>query len=126
MTEEMKKKAQELEQTLEMQLSIVKKESGDWFKVGGAVLIGGLVSYALVRMVQKKKNRKTIKVLKALEKEGLLDDEIKNKLTHSRRAGFLSRFGPLLLPIVLAYGKEILMNSLEKSKLDEIDEATEN
>lgn len=126
MMDDMKRKAEELEQTLEMQLNLVKRESGDWFKVGGAVLIGGLVSYALVRMVQKKKTRKTVKVLKALEKEGLLDDSIKNKLTHSSRSGFLSRFGPLLLPIILAYGKDMVMNSLEKSKLEKIDEATQN
>lgn len=126
MMDDMKKKAEELEQTLEMQFNLVKRESGDWFKVGGAVLVGGLVSYALVRMVQKKKTRKTVKILKALEKEGLLDDNIKSKLTHSNRSGFLSRFGPLLLPIILAYGKDMLMNSLERSKLEKIDEATQN
>lgn len=114
MKEDLKKKAEELEQTLEMQLSLAKKESEDWIKVGAAVLAGGAIAFLAVRLLTGEKNRKTEKVLKVLEKEGLLDEEITKKLTKKTDTGFLGRLGAVLLPIAINYGKEHLMNQLHQ------------
>jgi hypothetical protein len=116
MKEDLKKKAEELEQTLEMQLSFAKKESEDWIKVGATVLAGGAIAFLAVRLLAGKKNRKTEKVLKVLEKEGLLDKEITNKLTKKTDKGFLGRLGAVLLPIAIQYGKQQLMNQLQQEQ----------
>ncbi|RZS95139.1 hypothetical protein [Cecembia calidifontis] len=116
MKEDLKKKAEELEQTLEMQLSLAKKESEDWVKVGAAVLVGGAVAFLAVRLLAGKKKRKTEKVLKVLEKEGLLDDEITKKLTKKSDPGFLGRLSAVLLPIAINYGKEQLMNRFNQEQ----------
>lgn len=116
MKEDLKKKAEELEQTLEMQLSLAKKESEDWVKVGAAVLAGGAIAFLAVRLLTGKKNRKTEKVLKVLEKEGLLDDEITKKLTKKSDPGFLGRLSAVLLPIAINYGKEQLMNQFNQQQ----------
>ncbi|PSL02897.1 hypothetical protein [Cecembia rubra] len=116
MKEDLKKKAEELEQTLGMQLSLAKQESEDWIKVGAAVLIGGAVAFLAVRMMAGKKNKKTEKVLQVLEKEGLLDEEITKKLTKKSDTGFFGRLSAALLPIAINYGKEQLMNRLNQEQ----------
>ena len=62
MKNELNKKAEELEQTLQMQLDLAKKESEDWIKVGGVVLAGALITFATVKLLGRKKNKKTQKV----------------------------------------------------------------
>lgn len=112
---ELEKKAEELEQTLGMQLSLVKKESEGFAKIGGGILLGGIVAFSAVKLLSRKKNNKTDKVLKTLEKEGLLDDEIKHKLTQKSQPGFMGRLSAILLPIAINYGKNRLFNKLNKS-----------
>lgn len=112
MNEELKKKAKELEQTLSMQLNFVKQESGDWAKVGGVVAVTGLVTYLAIRIFGKKRNKKTDKVLLALEREGLLDDEIRDKLRAKRPTGFFGRIGALAMPVLLDFGREQFLNRL--------------
>jgi hypothetical protein len=116
MKTELQKKAEELEQTLEMQLSLAKKESEGFAKVGGAVLLGGIVAFTAVRLLGRKKNRKTEKVLQTLEKEGLLDEEIKAKLTQKNQPGLMGRLGAILLPIAINYGKEQFLKKLHESE----------
>lgn len=113
---ELEKKAEELEQTLEMQLSLVKKESEGFAKIGGAILLGGIVAFTAVRLLGRKKNNKTEKILKTLEKEGLLDEEIKHKLTQKSQPGLLGRLGAILLPIAINYGKEQFLKKLNESE----------
>jgi hypothetical protein len=117
MKNELNKKAEELEQTLQMQLDLAKKESEEWIKVGGVVLAGALITFATVKLLGRKKNKKTQKVLNALEKEGLLDDEIKAKLTQKSQPGFLGRLGAVLLPIAVSYGRDQLMNRLKEPEI---------
>ncbi|WP_373496669.1 hypothetical protein [Aquiflexum sp.] len=112
---ELEKKAEELEQTLGMQLSLVKKGSEGFAKIGGGILLGGIVAFSAVKLLSRKKNNKTDKVLKTLEKEGLLDDEIKHKLTQKSQPGFMGRLSAILLPIAINYGKNRLFNKLNKS-----------
>lgn len=112
---ELKKKAEELEQTLEMQLNLAKRETSDYLKIGGAVVAGGLVAFTLVKLIQNKQHKKTAKILELLDKEGLLDEEIQAKLTQKSQPGFLSRLGAALLPVAINFGKEQLMNKLQRS-----------
>lgn len=112
---ELEKKAEELEQTLGMQLSLVKKESEGFAKVGGAILLGGVVAFSAMRLLGRKKTKKTDKVLQALEKEGLLDEEIKHKLTQKSQPGLMGRLGAILLPIAINYGREQFMKKLNES-----------
>jgi len=117
MKEDLVRKAAELEETLEMQFKVVKKESEVWVKVGAGVLIGGLVGYGIYKALSKnKKPNKTDKVLKTLEKEGLLDDEIRMKLTQkkSSNSGFMAKIGALLLPFVIDYGKQMITQEMNK------------
>ncbi|MFD2199933.1 hypothetical protein [Shivajiella indica] len=114
MNEELKKKAEELEQTLEMQLSLAKKESEDFAKVGGAILVGGVIAFLAVRLFFRKKDKKTEKILKVLEKEGLLDEEIQSKLTKKNQPGFLGRLSAVLVPIAINYGREQIIKKFNE------------
>ncbi|RPA69722.1 hypothetical protein EF405_00030 [Cyclobacteriaceae bacterium YHN15] len=114
MNEELKKKAEELEQTLEMQMSLAKKESEDLVKVGGAILLGGVIAFLAVRLFTGRKDKKTEKVLKVLEKEGLLDEEIHSKLTKKTQPGFLGRLSAVLVPIAINYGREQLIKKFNE------------
>lgn len=64
------------------QLELFKAESGDWLKIGGVVLAGGLIALAIVKTRKKRKDNKTEKALVVLEREGLLTKEIEK--THRR------------------------------------------
>lgn len=123
MKNELNKKAEELEQTLKVQLDMVKKESGDYIKIGGAVLAGGLVAFAAYRIFGRKKNNKTKRVLQTLEREGLLDEEIREKLTRKLEPGFLGRLSAVLLPIAVNYGREQLANKLNEPKIKPVEDA---
>ncbi|WP_373523278.1 hypothetical protein [Aquiflexum sp.] len=113
---ELEKKALELEQTLGMQLSLVKKESEGFAKIGGAIILGGVVAFSAVKLLGRKKNKKTDKVLQTLEKEGLLDEEIKQKLTQRTQPGMFGRLGAILLPIAINYGKEQFFKKMNESE----------
>jgi uncharacterized membrane-anchored protein YhcB (DUF1043 family) len=120
MKEELVKKAAQLEETLEMQLKVVKKESEVWVRIGAGVLVGGLIGYGIYKFLSKgKKPNKTDKVLKTLEKEGLLDDEIRMKLTQkqSSNGGILGKFGALLLPFAIDYGKQMLAQEMNRQAI---------
>lgn len=116
MDEELRKRAEDLEETLKLQLHLAKHESGDIVKAVGTVLIGGILSYSLYRVFRIKKSNKTDRVLKTLEKEGLLDSEIKSKLTQKHSSGFWARLGGLLLPIAINYGKDFVIQRIGNEK----------
>lgn len=119
MKEELKKKAEELEQTLEMQMTLAKKESEDIVKVGGAILAGGVLAFLAVRLFLAKKDKKTEKVLKVLEKEGLLDEDIRSKLTKNQ-PGFLGRLSAVLVPLAINFGREQLIKKFSESEPIEV------
>jgi hypothetical protein len=116
-------KAEELEQTLNMQLSRLKQDTEGWVKIGGTVAAGAVAAFLITRLFTKKKSKKTDRVLLTLQREGLLDDEIKAKLTGSRpNTGFMSRMGSVLLPIVLNFGKEQIRQRLEQQQYQSLNE----
>ncbi|MCL6258900.1 hypothetical protein M3O96_07375 [Aquiflexum sp. TKW24L] len=116
MNKELVQKAQELEQTLHMQLSFAKKESEGLIKVGGVALAGAVVAFVAYRVFGNKKNTKTKKVLETLEKEGLLDQDIRDRITKKNKIGLLGRLGTILLPIAVNFGREQLLNRLNEPK----------
>ena len=120
MKEELKKKAEELEQTLEMQMTLAKKESEDIVKIGGAILAGGVRAFLAVRLFLGKKDKKTEKVLKVLEKEGLLDEDIRSKLTKKNQPGFLGRLSAVLVPLAINFGREQLIKKFSENETIEV------
>ncbi|MGY6521954.1 MAG: hypothetical protein ACXIUD_09515 [Mongoliitalea sp.] len=111
---ELQKKAEELEQTLKMQLSIARNESGDYLKMGAIVFGSAIIAAATVKILGSKKKKKTAKVLQVLEKEGLLDEELEHRLTQKKQPGLMGRIGMALLPIAMNYGREFLMKRLNE------------
>jgi hypothetical protein len=118
MKNDLTQKAAELEQTLQMQLKVVKEESEGFVKFGAVVLAGATLAFAAYRIFGRKKNQKTKRVLEALEKEGLLDEEIRSKLTQKNRSGFLGRIGAALIPMAVSYGRNQLINRLNEPKTE--------
>lgn len=119
MSKELEEKSRELEQTLAKQLSTLKKDSQDWLKVGAVVTVGALLAYGLVKASQKKKEKKTEKVLEVLEKEGLLNDELKKRLTKPERSSFWPTLTQRLLILGLALAKDKIYKELFSAKTEQ-------
>ena len=112
MSKELEKKSEELEQTLAKQLDLFKKDSEDWLKVGAAVAVGALLTYGIVKATRKKKVKNTDKALAVLEKEGLLNDELKNRLTKPKTSSFWPSLTRRLIILGLALAKDKIYNEL--------------
>lgn len=112
MSKELEKKSEELEQTLTKQLDLLKKDSEDWLKVGAAVAVGAVIAYGIVKATRKKKVKNTEKALEVLEKEGLLNDELKNRLTKPKTSSFWPSLTQRLLILGLALAKDKIYNEL--------------
>jgi hypothetical protein len=69
---DLKRKAEELEQTLHKQFEMMKSDTETWVKIGGAVVVSGLVTFGLVRAFQGRKSKKIEKALQQLESEGMI------------------------------------------------------
>jgi hypothetical protein len=108
MIDKYEKKTEELEETLAAQLEMLRKESGEWLKVGAAVAVGALVVYGIFKATGKKKDHTTDRAMAVLEKEGLLDDDIKERLTTQKKSTFWPNLTQRLLILGLALGKEKL------------------
>ncbi|MBS4071575.1 MAG: hypothetical protein KGZ90_09630 [Algoriphagus sp.] len=112
MSKELEKKSEELEQTLTKQLDLLKKDSQDWLKVGAAVAVGAVIAYGILKATRKKKVKNTEKALEVLEKEGLLNDELKNRLTKPKSSSFWPTVTQRLLILGLALAKDKIYNEL--------------
>ncbi|MEP0712427.1 hypothetical protein [Algoriphagus sp.] len=112
MNKDLKKKEEELEQTLARQLELFKAESEDWLKIGGVVLAGGLIALAIVKTRKGRKNKKTEDAIAVLEREGLLTKEIEKKLTQESKSSFWPSMGQRLLILGLAFAKEKFLPNL--------------
>lgn len=110
MSKELEKRSEELEQTLAKQLELLKKDSEDWLKVGAAVAVGALLTYGIVKATRKKKANKTDKALEVLEREGLLNEEIKKRLTKPKNSSFWPSLTQRLLFLGLALAKDKLIS----------------
>lgn len=120
MSKELEKRSEELEQTLAKQLDLFKKDSQDWLKVGVAVAAGALLTYGIVKATQKKKVRNTDKALEVLEKEGLLNEELKKRLTKPEKSSFWPSLTERLLIFGLALAKDKLLQELFSDKTEQV------
>jgi len=112
MNKDLENKAEELEQTLSKQLELLKVDSREWVKIGGLVLAGGLLTYAIIKTSKKKKNKDTDRAIEVLEKEGLLTKELEKKLTEPQKSSFWPSLSQRLLILGLALAKEKLLPNL--------------
>ncbi|WP_339875117.1 hypothetical protein [uncultured Algoriphagus sp.] len=124
MGKDLKKKEEELEQALARQLELFKAESGDWIKIGGVVVVSGLIAFAIMKSRSKKKDRTTQTAMAVLEREGLLTKEIEKKLSENSKSTFWPSIGQRLFILGLAYAKEKFLPNLfathtEDAKVEE-------
>lgn len=115
MSNKFDRKSEELEQTLAMQLEELKKESEEWLKVGAAVAVGSLLVYGIFKATRKKKDKTRDKAIVVLEKEGLLNDEIKKRLTKPNKSSFWPSMTQRLLILGLALAKDKLVHEIFSS-----------
>lgn len=115
MSNKLDKTSEELEQTLAKQLELLKKESEEWLKVGAAVAVGALLAYGIIKATRKKKVKTTDKALEVLEKEGLLNEDIKKRLTKPRTSAFWPNFTQRLVILGLALAKDKLFHEMFSS-----------
>ncbi len=111
----MDKTPEELEQTLAKQLELLKKESEDLLKVGAVVAVGALLTYGIVKATRKKKVKPTDKAMEVLEREGLLNEDIKKRLTKSKGTTFWPSFTQRLVILGLALAKDKLFHQIFSS-----------
>lgn len=112
MKNELESQAEELEQTLQKQLELFKKDSEEWLKVGGAVLAGGLLAFAIVKASKRKKENRTQQALEVLEREGLLDNDLRKKITKPKKSSFWPSMSQRLLILGLTLAKEKFFKDL--------------
>ncbi|MDX5339455.1 MAG: hypothetical protein LPK25_10525 [Cyclobacteriaceae bacterium] len=115
MNNELEKQSEELEQTLAKQLEILKRESEDWLKVAAVVGAGALLTYAIVKATRKKKEEKTHLALEVLEREGLLNEDIKKRLTQTKKSRFWPNLSERLLILGLALAKDKIYSAIFSS-----------
>jgi hypothetical protein len=108
MSKELEKKSAALEEALAKQLNEIKKGSEDWVKVGAVVGIGALVVYGLSRLSSKKEEKTTDKALEVLEREGLLNPDIKERLTQPKSSSLWTGLAQKVLFLGLALAKDKL------------------
>ncbi len=106
MSKELEKKSAELEQTLAKQLTVFKKGSEDWVKVGAVVAVSALVVYGVVHLTNKKKEKNTDKALEVLEREGLLNPELKERITQPKSSSLWTALAQKVLFLGLALAKD--------------------
>lgn len=125
MSKELEKQSEELEQTLAKQLEILKRESEDWLKIAAVVGAGALLTYAIVKTTRKKKEEKTHKALEVLEREGLLNEDIKKRLTQGKKSKFWPNLSERLLILGLALAKDKIYSAIFSSPSSESEEKSE-
>jgi hypothetical protein len=115
MNKDLEKKAEELQQTLSKQLEFFKVDSKGLLTIGGLVLVGALLTYAIVKTGNNKKHRDTDRAIEVLEREGLLTKEVEKKLNQSDKSSFWPSLSQRLLILGLAFAKEKLLPNLFNS-----------
>lgn len=108
MSKELEKKSAALEESLAKQLNDLKKGSEDWVKVGAAVAVGALVVYGVAKLASKKKEKNTDKAMEVLEKEGLLNADLKERLTRQKSSALWTGLAQKLLFLGIALAKDKL------------------
>jgi hypothetical protein len=108
MSKELEQKSAALEEALAKQLNEIKKGSEDWVKVGAVVGVGALVVYGLSQLSSKKEEKTTDKALAVLEREGLLNPDIRERLTQAKTSSLWTGLAQKILFLGLALAKDKL------------------
>lgn len=108
---DLKKRAGELEKTLELQIQQLKKDSEVWLKVGGAIVVVGLLSFGVTKALRNKKSKQKIK-LDRVEPEEIW--EKRERKRPAKRSSFFSSLKKRLFLTLLSYGEVKLVNELNK------------
>lgn len=115
MDQELKRQAEELEQTLQKQLELFKEDSQVYVKVGGIALLGGLLAVGSMRLLSGKSS-----------KEAKNDKQGKKKGKKKRGYSFFRTIRNRLLWMAFDYGKarlvEKLVANVAKGDTDESEE----
>jgi len=113
---DLKKKAQELEQTLVKQLEVLKTDSQLWVKLGGTVLLSAIAAYSITRAVRGNKSKKLAKAIKELEKEGLIargtDQQMHYQPVAYKKPSFWAPIGQRILMAAFDFGKAKLISEI--------------
>jgi len=113
---DLKKKAQELEQTLVKQLEVLKTDSQLWVKMGGTILISAVAAYTLTRAFRGNKSKKLAKAIKELEKEGLIARGTDNQMHYQpvtyKKPSFWAPIGQRILMAAFDFGKARIISEL--------------
>lgn len=105
---DLKKRAEELEQSLQLQLAQLKKDSETWLKVGGAIVGVALVVSAVAKKSNKKKGLKNLHLAEPIE------EPVRQIQKKAQKASFFSPFKKRLFMALLSLGQAKLMEELKK------------
>lgn len=109
---DLKKRAAELEQTLQLQLAQFKKNSQTWVKVAAAILAVGLIASAVTKSGRKKKNRKTQYIKDAIQ------EPVHQIQKRSKTSSFFPPLKKRLALALFSLGQAKLMEELKKRRTE--------
>ncbi|WP_194774964.1 hypothetical protein [Pararhodonellum marinum] len=113
---DLKKQAEELEQTLKKQLELLKKDSENWLKFGGIILAGGLLSAGLVRSLgRKKRKKKSESIPYELGQQNFVAGPAPKK---KKKKSFLARLLKRVFMVGIALAKVKIMDELGNLQKD--------
>lgn len=104
---DLKKRAEELEQALQLQLAQLKKDSETWLKVGGAVLAVAVLTSMLAKRRKKKRNIGR-RVADAVQ------EPVQQISKKTKNSSFFPPMKKRLLMALLSLGQAKLMAELKK------------
>ena|SRR5690606_21719618 len=105
---DLKKRAEELEQTLQLQLAQLKKDSQTWLKVAGAVVALAMVVAALSKRSKKKKYTRSQHLTETIQEPV---HRIKRK---AKTSSFFPPIKKRLFMALLSLGQAKLMDELKR------------
>lgn len=117
---DLKKKAEELELRLKLQIEQFKNDSQVYVLGGGIALVTGLITYVIVRIKKKKNRKKRIRAAAVYTPEPAAREipemERKRKKRASRSSSLVSTIKKRLLFSLLSFGQAKLVDELNRRK----------
>src|SRR5690554_211922 len=109
---DLKKRAEELEKTLQLQLAHLKENSQTWLKVAAAIVVVGLIATAVTKRGRKKKIRKRAYLKDAIQ------EPVHQIQKRSRSSSFFPPLKKRLALALFSLGQAKLMEQLKKRKAE--------
>jgi hypothetical protein len=105
---DLKKRAEELEQTLQLQLAQLKKDSETWLKVGGAAVALALLVSAVAKNSKRKKDERSQRLAEVLH------EPVHRIQKKAKASSFFPPFKKRLFMALLSLGQTKLMEELKR------------